>query len=427
MTRRRGRREGSVSQRHNHPTCPPLINGTRPEHRCKGTWVAMLDLGVVGGKRRRKALYGRTRAEAAAKLQDAIEAHKTHSLAVGSVTVEAWLRYWLDVVCPERGLKVNTMKSHRSKVDTYLVPHLGRLRLDRLEPGHVRAMYAAMRDQGLSEATLRQTHAILHRALKVAERERKVARNVAAMIDPPGTVKGKRVGLTLEQAKHSRSASCAGGWRCSLGCDKVRRWPCAGRMWTLIVACSMSHAHWCESQMGAWRSTRRSRKLECARSRCRPRCSRGSRSRTSATSSTAGLMTVSCSPAATVGRATPKPTGRRGATHSTALPLHHGHRSPMWPFTPHGTPRPHCSRRPAYPIGLWRRSWGSRRCRSPMATSTPTSRRCDGRCWRWSDWSMEMFSRSARRTRAAVDRARRAAEPRSTPRAAPTARRPVKP
>lgn len=190
-----------MTQRHDHPTCPPLVNGERAQHKCRGRWVAMLDLGIVGNKRKRKALYGRTRAEAAAKLQGAIEEQKSHSLTSGSVTVEAWLHYWLDVVCPERGLKVNTMKSHRSKVDRYLVPHLGRLRLDRLEPGHVRTMYAAMREQGLSEATLRQTHAILHRALKVAERERKVGRNVAGMIDPPGTEKAKRVGLTVDQAR----------------------------------------------------------------------------------------------------------------------------------------------------------------------------------------------------------------------------------
>lgn len=200
-TRRRGRAEGSISQRHDHPSCPPAVDGKRPEHKCRGTWVAMLDLGIVGGKRKRKAVYGRTRQQAARKLQAAIEAKKSHSLVTGTVTVETWLRYWLDVVCAERGLKANTMKSHRSKVDRYLVEHLGAYRLDRLEPEHVRTMYAAMRKAGLSEATLRQTHAILHRALAVAVREGKTARNVADLIDPPKTEKKKRVGLTVAQAR----------------------------------------------------------------------------------------------------------------------------------------------------------------------------------------------------------------------------------
>lgn len=201
-TRRRGRGEGSITQRHDHPSCPPAVGGARPEHKCRGTWVALLDLGVVNGKRRRKAVYGRTRKEAAIKLQQAIEAKKSHSLVTGTVSVETWLSYWLDVVCTERGLKVNTMKSHRSKVDRYIIPHLGHYRLDRLEPEHVRTMYAAMRKAGLSEATLRQTHAILHRALAVAVREGKTARNVAALIDPPKTLKAKRTGLTVDQARH---------------------------------------------------------------------------------------------------------------------------------------------------------------------------------------------------------------------------------
>lgn len=161
----------------------------------------MVDVGYVNGKRRRQAVYGKTRKEAAIKLQRAMSAKASKSLVVGQVTVETWLRYWLDVICAERGLKVNTMKSHRSKVETYLIPYLGGYKLDRLEPEHIRAMYAAMRKEKKSEATLRQTHAILHRALRVAVREGKAARNAADLLDAPKTHKEKRAGLSLEQAR----------------------------------------------------------------------------------------------------------------------------------------------------------------------------------------------------------------------------------
>jgi hypothetical protein len=49
-TRRRGKGEGSITQ--------------RPD----GRWVARVDLGWQEGKRRRKAVYGRTRREVADKL-----------------------------------------------------------------------------------------------------------------------------------------------------------------------------------------------------------------------------------------------------------------------------------------------------------------------------------------------------------------------
>lgn len=207
MAVRRGKGDGSVAQRHDHPSCPPLVAGERGEHRCQGRWVATFDLGWSGGKRRRRTAYGATRKEAQVKLAKIKRDFETSALVIGSPTVEAWLRYWLDVICTERGLKTNTMKSHRSKVEGYLIPQLGRHRLDRLAPEHVRALYAHMRSQGLAEATLRQTHAILRRALEVALREGKVVRNVAAVIDPPSTDKNKRHGLNVADARRVLAVS----------------------------------------------------------------------------------------------------------------------------------------------------------------------------------------------------------------------------
>jgi integrase len=206
------------------------VNGQRPDHHCRGRWVATLDLGWSGGKRQRKVLYAKTRKEAQAKLQKALRDKERGAVVIAAPTVESWLTYWLDVICVERGLKVNTMKSHRQKVNHYLIPHLGRHRLDKLTPEHLRGMYRQLRDQGLSEATLRQTHAILHRALKVAEREGKVARNVAGLIDPPATTRNKREGLTLEQARKVLATNDLRAWvALYLG---VRQGEALGLMWS---------------------------------------------------------------------------------------------------------------------------------------------------------------------------------------------------
>lgn len=212
MAQRRSKGEGSIVQRHDHPSCPPVTDGERPEHRCQGRWVATVDLGWSSGKRRRKVMYAPTKRAAQIKLATALRERDTSTLVVASPSVEAWLRYWLDVICAERGLKTNTMKSHRSKAETYLIPQLGRHRVDRLAPEHVRGLYAHMRDQGLSEATLRQTHAILHRALKVAVREGKAARNVADLIDPPKTDRNHRMGLTVDQARAVLAGSDLRWW-----------------------------------------------------------------------------------------------------------------------------------------------------------------------------------------------------------------------
>jgi integrase len=199
--KRRPKGEGSITQRHDHRSCPQLIDGTRADHRCQGRWTATVDLGWAGKRRIRKTLYGATQKEVQIKLKTAMRERDTGALVATSPTVEKWLRYWLDVICVERGLKVNTMKSHRSKVERYLIPHLGRHRVDKLQPEHVRALYAAMREKGLAEATVRQTHAILRRALEVAVREGKASRNVAGIIDPPKVKRNLRHGLTVADAR----------------------------------------------------------------------------------------------------------------------------------------------------------------------------------------------------------------------------------
>lgn len=234
MAKRRSKGEGAINQRHDHPSCPPLLvvghdeDGKpikdRADHRCQGRWVARVDLGKVNGKRKSKDVYGPTKADVQVKLRKAMASRDAGTLITKSPTMEQWLNHWLDEICVERGLKINTMKSHRSKTKTYLIPHLGKHRVDALRPEHIRAMYKAMRAQGLQESTLRQTHAILRRALEVAVREGKAARNVAAVIDPPSTKRRKRHGLALADA---RTVLRLAAWGVPLTDVTGLRWYCA--------------------------------------------------------------------------------------------------------------------------------------------------------------------------------------------------------
>lgn len=225
---RRQHGDGSIYQRHDHQSCPEPVGGERPEHRCRGRWAATVDLGWAGGKRHRKTLYGKTRKEVVQKLARAKQDHLLGSLVTGTVTVEQWITYWLDNIALAR-CKPTTMASYRSKVKVQIIPGLGRHRLDKLEPQHLRALYKRMREpcpdghgtrqcphkpsHGHQEATVRQTHAILRRALTDALREGKVARNVATLLDAPGTQVNHRVPLTVDQARTVLATADAAGDR----------------------------------------------------------------------------------------------------------------------------------------------------------------------------------------------------------------------
>lgn len=207
MAERRSKGQGGIAQRHDHPSCPPLVDGQRAEHRCRGRWQATLDV-IVDGRRKRKTIYARTKGEAQVKLAKANEEKRQGALVLKTMTVDAWLTRWLDRKSrPPKPLKPQTMRSYRSKAERYLIPHLGRHKLTDLRAAHIEAMYDAMRADGLAEATLRQTHAILAGALKDAVRADHLSYNPIDKTIPPGTDKASREQFTVEQGRRVLTAA----------------------------------------------------------------------------------------------------------------------------------------------------------------------------------------------------------------------------
>jgi integrase len=107
--------------------------------------------------------------------------------------------YLLDVWFPrhKRSLSATTADGYYNVLHGRLVPSLGNVRLQDLRPGAINALYDQMFSEGRAEATVRQAHVILRRALKDAMRWELVARNAADSADPP-----KSPRLKDRQVKH---------------------------------------------------------------------------------------------------------------------------------------------------------------------------------------------------------------------------------
>lgn len=188
---RRRKGEGSVSRNHaDRYGCPASVDGERPDHKCAAPYRARVWVHTSGGDRVRKTVYGTTEREVLGKVKvlNVAEA-KGEVVRASGVTVADWLAQWFDAAKAPRdgkpGLKINTQVGYEKVIRLYLVPHVGRLALDRLQPKHVDAMYQKLRQQGLAEPTIRQAHAVLRRALVVAVRQGLVGRNVADLVEPP--------------------------------------------------------------------------------------------------------------------------------------------------------------------------------------------------------------------------------------------------
>jgi integrase len=165
--RRRGRGEGSIHQ--------------RPD----GRWCALIDLGIINGKRRRKYIYGATRKEVVEKLKAAQAAQTSGAnLAVERITVAQFLDRWIADVVSKRN-KPRTVDGYKQIIRDHLKPHLGRHQVDKLRPEHVQAMLNTLAAEGRKYNTVRNVRAALRRALNQALRWQYVQRNVATLVDVP--------------------------------------------------------------------------------------------------------------------------------------------------------------------------------------------------------------------------------------------------
>lgn len=143
----------------------------------------------------RRTVVGRTRTEALDRLD---RLRKSIELGPGlpaEMTVERFLRYWTTDVLPLTDVAQTTADGYERILNLYVIPNLGRVRLDQLTPAHVRQMLTKIRDQGLSPNTQRLARSVLRRALRTAEAEGYVTRNVAALVD--GVKLGRSDGRTL--------------------------------------------------------------------------------------------------------------------------------------------------------------------------------------------------------------------------------------
>jgi len=151
------------------------------------------------GTRVRKKVLGRTKTEVRDKLKELHRQVESGLRPKRRYTVGDALDDWLAVGVD--GLSARTVTLYRDTIGKALREELGTVRLTELTAGNVQQALTAMASQS-STRTVQIAHNVLVRAIRQAERDDLVGRNVAALVKPP---KGQGTGrpsksLTLEQA-----------------------------------------------------------------------------------------------------------------------------------------------------------------------------------------------------------------------------------
>ncbi len=105
-------------------------------------------------------------------------------LAPSDMTLEEWLRYWLEeFIVPN--CEKTTVHGYESIVHGHLIPALGGVRMRELNAVHVQQYYGQLRRKGLGNNTIRKHHVLLHTALGAAMRQGVVSENVTCFVTPP--------------------------------------------------------------------------------------------------------------------------------------------------------------------------------------------------------------------------------------------------
>jgi len=155
----------------------------------------------VDGKRKRKAIYGRTRKEVAEQMKALLrEQQQGLPIAVERQTIEQFLTRWLEEAA-RPAIRPRTYDSYAQVIRLYLAPALGHYQLAKLAPEHVQAMLNGLLARGLSPRTVSYARAVLRRALNQAVRWGRAARNVATLTEPPRAKKPQITPLNPEQAR----------------------------------------------------------------------------------------------------------------------------------------------------------------------------------------------------------------------------------
>ena len=165
----------------------------------RSRYIGAVSLGFgADGRRLRRKVSGKTKAEARQKLKEVHAAVETGLQSPAGYTVQAAVDDWLAEGLSGRSERTITL--YRDGVRP-LTDKLGRIELRKLSAADVRSALAGL-SSCLSTRSLQIAHNCLVRAIRHAEAADIVGRNVAALVKPPAGREGRpSKALTVEHAR----------------------------------------------------------------------------------------------------------------------------------------------------------------------------------------------------------------------------------
>ena len=181
----------------------------------RGCWVGQLSLGrdpQTGKRKRSPKVTALTEDECRDQLAEMLaELRKTGDVARRDVTVEMVLRDLL-ASPPAEWASPLTLRTNADRI-ARITAALGKTKLQRLTVGQVERMLRDMAAAGSSSDSIRRARKLLSRAIRRAERDGLVHRNVAELAEVPRGTKRPSKAMTLDQVRALFALKLTPFWR----------------------------------------------------------------------------------------------------------------------------------------------------------------------------------------------------------------------
>jgi len=181
----------------------------------RGCYVGQLSLGrdpQTGKRRRSPKVYAPTENECWDLLDgQREELRKTGAVAPRDVTVEMVLRDLL-ASPPAEWASPLTMRGNTDRIER-IIAAVGNAKLQRFTVGQVERVLRDMAAAGASSDNIRRARALLARAIRRAQRDGLVHRNVAELADVPRGTRRPSKAMTLDQVRELLALDLAPFWR----------------------------------------------------------------------------------------------------------------------------------------------------------------------------------------------------------------------
>lgn len=175
MARRRGNHEGGLYQRKD------------------GLWCAQVSL---NGRRLTK--YSRSSTECREWIKETLTRIDAGlSYDASRITLEQFMRSWLE--SKTLSIRPMTVQGYRGTVERDVLPFLGKLPLQQIQPIHLKQLYARLKEEGKGPRMIQLAHVVLHAAFHQAVREGILGRNPADAVPRPKVERTEFQILTEEQ------------------------------------------------------------------------------------------------------------------------------------------------------------------------------------------------------------------------------------